>query len=410
MEFLDIKTDEIVSKSLQRLNEYTNLTFLSPGSKARLMVEILGEELGLEAEEFDDKVGSALIRAASGQLLDYVGEIYGLPRLHEIKSEVFAEEENFMLYTLEPNFGTINNGLNITIPAGSMNITNTNTTGPSQVTYTNVEQITLPVNENSFFFAAEARSAGEDSNVGQNTLAIHDFNNYADSLNRTLLVTNNQSITYGRDEETDENYRFRIQREKISAEAGNETSIRLAALVVPGVANLVRIPYERGIGTSDWLIKSTSTVASTELINSVQIAIDTKQSSGNSNLASSPVIIGAEMVFSLTYKTSLEDNEKEKIKSEVRKNVANYVNNLEIGESLVVDQIVKFVLNSSDQIESMGATGSSENFSNLFIHKRAPLTNSINRQSLVTDYKTKQRERVILEPRVETPIVIRDNN
>lgn len=410
MEFLDINTDETINKALQRLNEFTNLTFLSPGSKARLLVEVLGEELGLEAERLDTNVGAALIRAASGRLLDYIGEIWGLPRLPEVKSEVFAEEENFMFYTLEPSFGDINNGQAITIPAGLVNITNSTTVNSNQVIYTNTEDIVLPVAENRVFFSAEARTAGENSNVGNNTLSFHDFSNYSDSLNRTLLVTNNESITYGRDEERDENYRYRIQKEKISTEAGNETSIRLAALVVPGVSDIVRVPYARGVGTTDWLIKGTSTIVSPQLVDSVQNAIETKQSSGMGNLAKPPVIIGTEMVFSLTYKTSLEDNEKEKIKSEVRKNIANYVNNLEIGESLIIDQIVRVVLNSSDQIQSMGDPNSSSNFSNLFIHQRSGLSDSIIRKSLTTDYKAKPSERVILEPRVEAPIVIRDNN
>lgn len=410
MEFLDINTDQIVDQALQRLNDYTNLTFLSPGSKARLLIEILGEELGLEAERLDDNVGVALIRNARGKLLDYVGEIYGMERLAEVKAEIFAEEENFMLYTLEPNFGSINNGEDIRIPVGAIKMFNTTTTGATQVIYTNTDEVVLPSGSNTFFFAAEALSAGENSNVGANTLVFHDFTNYADSLNRTLLVTNNESITYGRNEESDENFRFRIQREKISSEAGNETSIRLSTLLVPGVADVVRIPYARGIGTSDWLIKSTATLVSGELINAVQNAVDEKQSSGMSNLAKSPNIVGVEMTFSITYKSVLEDNDKEKIKAEIRKNVVDYINNLNIGENLVIDQIVRVVLNSSDQIESMGEVDSSDNFSNLFIHQRSGLSSSVIRKSLITDYKTKPYERVILEPRIEAPVVIRDNN
>jgi hypothetical protein len=116
------------------------------------------------------------------------------------------------------------------------------------------------------------------------------------------------------------------------------------------------------------------------------------------------------MTFGVTYKINLEDTDKDKIKAEIRKNIADYVNNLEIGEKLVVDQIVRVVLNSSDEIESMGDTSSSNNFSSIFIYRRSGLSNSVIRKSLTSDYKTKQYERVILEPRVETPIVIRDNN
>jgi uncharacterized phage protein gp47/JayE len=410
MQYLDLNTQVIVDDALQRLNEYTNLTFLSPGSKARLLVEVLGEEIGREAEEFDRNTGAALIRGASGVLLDYIGEIYGLPRLQEEKAEVFSQEENFSFYTLEPNFGELNNGDDIIIGVGAVSLFNTNTVSPEQVVYKNTEEIVLSKNENRVFFGAEAAGAGENSNIGAASLVFHDFSNYTDSLSNTLLTSNSQSIVYGRDQESDENYRYRIQKEKISAEAGNETAIRLNILLVPGVSNIVRIPYSRGIGTTDWLIKSTSTLVSGQLVDTVQQSIDQKQSSGTSNIAKSPNIIGLEVKFPITYKTSLEDSDKEKIKAEVRKNVSDYVNNLEIGESLIVDQVVKVVLNSSDEIESMGDPNSSENFSSIFIYKRSGLSTSVIRKSLTSDYRTKQYERVILEPGVQTPIVIRDNN
>lgn len=410
MEYLDINVDTSVGIAFQRLNSYTSLTFLSPGSKARQMVEVLGEELGLEAEKFDANVGSALLRGAKGVLLDYIGELFGSSRIKNEKAEIFEEEENFMLYTLEPSFGDINNGENIVIPKGKMLLMNTEDAGPTQVIYTNTEEITLPIDENQVYFSAAAWETGESSNVGANSLVFHDFSNYSDSLNRTLLVTNNESVTYGRDTESDDNYRYRIQKEKISGEAGNETAIRLGLLLVPGVADVVRIPYSRGVGTVDWLIRSTSPVVSEALIATAQDVVDRTQSSGTSNMAKSPNIIGVEMAFSLTYKVVLEDRDKEKIKTEVRKNLSDYANNLDIGQSLVVDQIVKVVLNSSDQIESMGADNSSSNFDHIFIHKRSGYSNSIIRNTLTTDYKSKRYERVILEPRVETPILIRDNN
>ncbi len=410
MEYLDINVDSSVGTAFQRLNSYTALTFLSPGSKARQMVEILGEELGLEAEKFDANVGSALLRGAKGVLLDYIGELFGSHRIKNEKAEVFEEEENFMLYTLEPTFGDINNGENIVIPKGKMLIMNTEESGPSQVLYTNTEEVVLPQGENQIFFSAAAWETGENSNVGANSLVFHDFKNYSDSLNRTLLVVNNESITYGRNTESDDNYRYRIQKEKISGEAGNETAIRLGLLLVPGVADVVRIPYSRGVGTVDWLIRSTSPVVSGALIAMTQDVIDRTQSSGTSNRSKSPNIIGTEMAFSLIYKSVLEDRDKEKIKTEVRKNLADYVNNLDIGENLIIDQIVKVVLNSSDQIESMGASNSSSNFDHIFIHKRSGYSDSIIRNTLTTDYKSKRYERVILEPRVEAPILIRDNN
>lgn len=410
MELLDLNTQAIVSNALQRLNNFTNLTFLSPGSKARLLVDILSEELGLQASQFDLNVGAGLLRKATGVTLDYIGELFGLERLQEVQADVVSAEQNFSLYTLNTSFGDINNGSDIIIEPGALRISNIEDFTTDATVYVNTSQIILKANENNVYFDAQALSAGAKANVGSRTLVHHNFTNYADSLNRSLLVINNQSITYGRDREDDENYRYRIQKEKISSEAGNETAIRLALLVIPGVADVVRIPYARGIGTCDWLISSTSIAVSQELLDIAQEAIESKQSVGMSNIAKSPVLIGTEYIFSINYKGRLEDAQKDKIKADIKKNISDYVNNLEIAEPLILDQVVRIVLSSSDLIESMGDADSSENFKNIFLYKRSELSNSLTRKSLTGNYTPKSYERVVLETTIASPITIIDNN
>lgn len=410
MELLDLKTTEIISNALQKLNTFTNISFLSPGSKARMLVDILSEELGLQASQFDLNTGAGLLRKANGEILDFIGEIFGLERLREVKSSVTSSEQNFAFYTVGNNFGEINDGEDIVIPEGAVQISNSDTFSTESTIYTNTEKIILKANENRVFFSAQALNSGFYANAGANTLVHHDFKEYADSLNKTLLVTNNHGISYGRDRESDENYRYRIQKEKISSEAANETAIRLGLLVIPGVANVKKIPYSRGIGTCDWLVSSTSVIVSQELLDLAQEVIEEKQAVGMSNVAKSPVLIGTEFSFSVTYKGALEDRQKESIKSDIRTNISNYVNNLEIGEPLILDQIVRIVLTSSDLIESMGDADSSDNFKNIFLYKRSGLSDSLTRKTLTGNYTPKSYERVVLETTIPRPITIIENN
>jgi uncharacterized phage protein gp47/JayE len=410
MEYVNLSTDAIVSNAISRLNEYSGLSFLTPGSKARALIEILGEELSLQATEFDQNIGSNFIRKASGQMLDFIGEVYGTRREKEKKAIVLSQEENFKLYTLEESFGSINANNPITIPKGTLAISNTPAIGSDTIIYVNTTDIFLPKESSEVFFSAEAIAPGAFANVGARSLQYHNFTNYADSLNNTLSVLNIESITYGKDEETDQNYRFRIQQERISQEAGNYSSIRLALLGIPGIADVKRIKYERGVGTSDWLIQSTTPVVSASLIAEAQKVIDAKQSSGTSNKARSPVTVGVEMMFSITYKRSLEDSQKEQIKSVIRQNIANYVNTLPIGGSLVQDQIVRIVLTSSNEIQSMGDANSRDNFSYLYAYRRSAISNSVTRKTLMGDYVSRYDEKVILEPTINAPIKIRDNN
>jgi len=410
MAFLNLDTDLIAEETLKELTDKTNITYLSPGSKARLLLDIMNDKLGVQAEQFDFNVGKAFIRNANGKLLDFIGEIFGVSRNLKEKAEVSKEEGNFFFYTFENNFGELNNSEDIIIPIGGVKIYNTLDPDIPQITYVNTEQIVLPVTDEKIYFSAESREFGDTSNVGSNTMVYHNFTGYAKATDKTLLVNNTASITYGKDDESDENYRFRIQQQTIAGEAGNYAAIRLNLLSISGISDLIRIKYPRGIGTADWLIKAVTPEVPERLIDLAQAAIDEKQSEGLENTAKAPVAIGLQVQFSLTYRGRLEDQIKELIKTTVRRQIISYVNNLDIGESLIIDQLVKTILNSDERILSIGAANAVSNFERITIFKRSMVSNSKVKRTLIGDYKTKENERVIVEPTIIDPIIITDNN
>lgn len=410
MAFLDLDTNYITQSTLEELARRTNVTYLSPGAKVRLILDIVNDKLGLQANQFDLNTGRAFIRNADGTLLDYIGEIFGTQRDSSEKSKIHEEEKNFYFYTLESGFGAINLTQDIIIPAGGVKVFNSARNDVKQVTYINTKDIILPASETRVYFSAEAEGVGADYNIGSNTLTHHDFKGYADALSRSLLVSNDSAITYGQNEESDENYRFRIQQQAISGEAANFSALRLALLAVPGVSDVIRIKYPRGIGTADWLIKAVTPEVPSRLITICQSAIDDVEGSGLENTSKAPVTIGLQLVFTLTYRTELEDNIKTQIKTEARKNIINYVNNLGIGESLIIDQLKKIILNADNRIESMGQEGSSTDFSKINIFKRSAVSNSVVRRTIIDNYRTKSNERVIIEPTISAPILITDNN
>jgi uncharacterized phage protein gp47/JayE len=410
MGYLDLTTTFIDEESLQQLAEYSNVNFLSPGAKARILLDIVNDKLSIQARQFDLNTGKAFIRNADGILLDYIGEIFGLQRRVPVRSQVTAAENNFYLYTLEADFGSINLGADINIPRGALRVYNTEDRDAETITYVNTEDVFLPAGETRVYFSAEALDTGSNANVGANSLVFHNYNGYADSINRSLLVSNGSSITYGEEEESDENYRFRIQQQAISGEAANFSALRLALLSIPGVSDVLRIRYPRGIGTSDWLIKAVTPEVPQSLIDTCQTVIDETQAEGTENLAKAPVTIGMELGFSVTYRSVLDDNSKTQIKNEIIRNITNYVNNLAIGEKPIIDQIKKTILNTDNRIESLGDPDSSADFRRVNIYKRSATSDSVVRRAIIGDYNTKSNERVIVEPSVATPIAITDNN
>lgn len=410
MAYLDLQTDFITEQTLEQLARRTNINFLSPGAKVRLILDIVNDKLGAQAQQFDFNTGQAFIRNADGILLDFIGEIFGVSREVSKKSQISKEESNFYFYTLENSFGDINLNEDIIIPAGTVRFYNTEDTSAQQVTYVNTSQIVLPAGQQRVYFSAESEGFGAEFNVGANSLTFHNFKGYADSINRSLLVTNSSAITYGDDEESDENYRFRIQQQAIAGEAANFSAIRLALLAIPGVSDTVRIKYPRGIGTSDWLIKAVTPDVPQRLLDICQEAINQTQAEGAENIAKPPVTIGIQLLFAITYASQLEDNIKNQIKAEIRKNLINYINGLGIGEKLIVDQLKKIILNSDARIESIGEEGSNSDFERINIYKRSAVSNSVVRRTIIDTYRTRANERVIIEPTITAPILISDNN
>ena len=410
MGYLDLTTSFISEQSLQQLAENSNINFLSPGGKARALLDIVNDKLGLQASQFDLNTGKAFIRNAEGLLLDYIGEIFGIQRRVPIRADVTAAENNFYFYTLESNFGAINLGADIAIPRGALRVYNTEDPNAQRISYINTEDILLPAGEDRVYFGAEALDTGAGANVGANSLVFHNYNNYADAINRSLLVSNNSSITYGEEVESDANFRFRIQQQAIAGEAANFSAIRLALLSVPGVSDVVRIRYPRGIGTADWLIKAVTPEVPQSLVDTCQVVIDEVQAEGTESLAKAPVTIGLELGFSITYRTVLDENAKTQVKNEIIRNVTTYVNSLAIAEKPVIDQIKKTILNTDNRIESLGDPDSTQDFRRVNIYKRSATSDSVVRRAIIGDYNTKSNERVIIEPTIATPIAITDNN
>lgn len=410
MAYLDLDKNFITEQTLEELAQKTNISFLSPGAKVRLILDIVNEKLSLQANQFDVNTGKSFIRNAEGVLLDFIGELFGVQRIKSQKAEVSREEKNFYFYTLEESFGDLNIGEDIVIPPGSVKIYNTEEENIEVISYVNTEEIRLPADQRIVYFSAESEGLGANFNVGANSLVFHNFKGYADSLNRSLLVSNEASIAYAEDEESDENFRFRIQQQTLAGEAANFSAIRLALLSIPGVSDVFRVRYPRGIGTTDWLIKAVTPIVPQRLIDTCQAAIDNTQAEGMENLAKPPVLIGLELRFSITYRTRLEDFVKDQIKNDLRKNIITYVNSLAIGEKLVLDQIKKIILNSDNRIESIGSEDTGTDFNAVNIYKRFSTSNSVVRRSLVGDYKTRNNERVVVEPDLEAPILITDNN
>lgn len=396
--------DKIYGDIIQEVIQNTNITRSSPGSKTRALVSAISRKMGRMWNQFDLNMAQAYLDGAEGQFLDFLGNMMGMTRLGEEAASVGAADKNVKFFVTIGTFGDINGGSAILIPAGTLI-----STGPegAGIQYRVVAATILLASQSEAYITVQSVRTGTDVNVGAAQLVYHNFSNYLDSANNTLGVTNEASIVNGQDIETDTNFRFRIANQVTASEKANLTAMRLSALSVPGVADVVIVPYHRGIGTVDMLIKSTVPRISDSLVSAVQTAIDEVTSQGIVATARGPNEVGISMVGTLTLKSRVSSEEESNIISTATDNVSDYINTLDIGEEFVVQEIIERVLASSELIKQLGST--SVPLDKLFMYRPTKLEDNRIRSSLLDNLTPEVDERIIVEDisAGTTPILFR---
>ena len=400
--------DATLRDAFDTLNSYTGITQLTPGGKARAIIEILANENSNLAQSFDIEIAEAFVRTASRDSLDLIGELVGVNRLEAKKANVDAAHGNIKFHVISGTFGDITGGIPVTIPKGTaLSAQVTIGSVPQIIKYIVTEDVELLPAVSEVYVSASSADAGSKSSVGPGSINKHGFAGYLDYQNESLKIINVSGITGGIDRESDVNYRYRISNAVLSSEGANETAVRLAALSVAGVADIVGVPYDRGTGSFSVYIKSVYPIVSDALINKVQEAVDKSQAFGNTGLAKSPKNVGIEVSVTINYRSPVTDNKKLIIESLAEDTITAYCNNLDIGEPFISQQLINSVLNIDENIESIGRPD--RPFDDLYIYRDSRLSDNRVKQSLISDYVAYFDERVIVEPTISSPVIVRSS-
>ncbi len=382
----------------------TNLRRASPGSKTRAVAQAISKKLGQMYRKFDLNIALPFLDGADGKYLDFLGDMMGTPRLGEQPAKVASTERNLKFYVDTGTFGTINGGNPILITQGTVV-----STGPSGagVSYIVPYNVILSASDSSAYVAGQSTRAGSSQNVGAKQLVYHNFTNYTDTANDTLKVTNDAEVITGQSPETDTNYRFRIANKVLSSEQANLTACRIAALSVPGVADIVLLPYHRGIGTFDMLIKATTPTASDGLIAAVQEAVDQVVAHGIVATVRKPRETGVSLTASLTFRKALPASEQQSIFINVTNNLTDYINNLDIGEEFIINEALERAMATSADIKNVGVAG--KPFDSIYLYRQTKLEDNKVRGTVLGDVTPKADERLIVENQYAgvTPILVR---
>ena len=375
-------SEDILSEILGDLIDNSNLSEISPGSKTRAFAEAVSNKMGDIWEKFDANMAHAFLDGAEGRYLDYFGDMFGISRNSETSARVNANDDIIRFYRSST-------GAPIVIPQGTVISTLKNGGG---IVYVTTSSVTISGLE--AFVPARSKKSGVRGNTGKGTLVHHD-------ADESLSVINEASILSGGGIESDENFRFRISKQVFSAEAANFSAIRIACLSVAGVADVEILPFYRGIGTFDVLVKSVAPSVSNTLLQNVRRNLYFAIAQGVSFNVRKPIETGVSMKMDIYLKEEISDTLKASLIEAVKEIVFNYVDNLDIGEELIITEIVQRVMAIDDNIKRLGNTSSSGGIKpirELKIHKKSTLNGqNVIPQELISDYAPAVDEKLLIE-------------
>lgn len=397
-------SDKIYADVISSVLEDTNISRNSPGGKVRALAEAMSRKMGKMWRVYDLNVGQAFVDGAKGQYLDFIGDMMGVARLGEGAASVSSLDRIQKFYIDTGTFGDINGGQSIVIPSGTIISTGLAGTGTRYKVEVNT---LLSSTASEAYVGTQSVNTGLTANVGSKQLIYHDYTDYSDNVNESLKTINEGDITTAQDVESDTNYRFRITSQLLNLEKANSTAIRLAALAVPGVADVLVARFHRGIGTYDILVKSVTPTVSQNLIDAVQLAIDQVTSEGIFGTARAPVEIGLSVVGTLTLRKKVSTQEETELLESVTTNVTDYINSLDIDEDFIVNEAVERVMATSDLIKNIGEAN--KPLDQVFLYTPSKLEDNKIRSTLIGDYSPETDQRIIVENSYagSTPILFR---
>lgn len=154
-----------------------------------------------------------------------------------------------------------------------------------------------------------------------------------------------------RENETDENYLYRIAHRWDEAATSNEMAVRLAALAVPGVRDVQMRPYVLGSGSFSVYPVLEPGVHQETVISQVRAAVDKACGYGTRFI----VELGEELVVSLVLEVRFDPlinpARRTELIAKAKDAVGSYIESLGLGDRLVLAEIHHRVMDLSDDKE-----------------------------------------------------------
>lgn len=153
--------------------------------------------------------------------------------------------------------------------------------------------------------------------------------------------------------ETDENYRARITSQVTVAQSANLTALRLQALQLNGVADVQFKRFTQGTGSFTCYVTPEVFPITTNLLMQVEKVLEDTAAYGMNIEVKTSEYSPVDLNLNLILHSKATALERQHLRNQVTTNVANYMRGLNMGESLIINELVQRIMETSEQILDM---------------------------------------------------------
>lgn len=328
---------QILGETIDALQDSGVVTNLTSGQAAFIMAETAASHLGDLYASLETNTGLAFLSTARGPFIDLIADLFQIFRRDEQAAVVLREEQNIRFFVTS---GALVDQIPSKVIAEGTEITS----DASGVTYRILENTPFNDVATEVFVSAVSTGVGEDQNVGKGELTTHNLGL------PDVFVTNNFAVTTATGIETDTQLRARVANAMLSRATSNTASVVEAVNVIPGVSEVRLDPYRNGPGTLQITVIPVSNVPSERLLTQVRLNVETVRSAGAIVDVVGPRYVQVEITVILQFDVSVGEGERPGIRQRAVQAILGYLNDLRIGQTFIVNEMIQRVLDVDDRI------------------------------------------------------------
>ena len=369
---INVESGVDIKKNIEnRLKNSLGYAYSGEDSMVNIISDIVGEELNLLNIQNNELFLQNQISNAVGENIDRLAfNMYGINRIPGQYASSTDLEKNVYFYTEKNSFGEVNAGESIIIPAGTY-IGSQYDLENSKIRYVVTKDVTLEEYSNIAFVSVRAENIGSEFNADTSTLVFHDFEGYADSINRSLLVENRFPIINGSDEESDNNFKYRISTYLEAVSNKNYDLLSLRLLEIPGVYDFEIIPSYYGIGTTGIVLFGAGREISSKMLGLAETKIAELRSMGENIYISEGIDVFLDFDIRFYYKKGMLQEDVDRKTNNFRQKLFSLIKSQENFGNINLNEISNLLKEefNSKEITGFGSSNSNNIFENMFYRK-----------------------------------------